>query len=167
MAIHDLTAEQLQSAYSYDPSTGVFTRRDKAGRVGKDGLPGTVFDGYRRLSVNGRYYKAHRLAWLYVHGCWPTRPLDHINGNKDDNRIANLREVSVLINNENLRNAKQSSAVGLLGVSRTSSGKYSATIRTHLAGHQVQLYLGAYDSPEVAHSVYLDAKRKLHSGCSI
>lgn len=167
MATHNLNAEQLRAEYSYDPQTGVFTRIDKTRRVGKDGLPGAVFEGYRRLFVGGRYHRAHRLAWLYVYGRWPDHPLDHINGDRGDNRIENLREASVLVNNENLRSAKRSNQVGMLGVSKTTSGKYAATIRTHLAGHQVQLYLGAYDRPETAHSVYLDAKRKLHSGCSI
>ncbi len=109
MSVHDcttaqeLTAEYLRSILHYDQETGIFTwkvrtaRRVKAGDVAgcSDG------DGYRLIKVQSRLYKAHRLAWLYIHGSWPKDQIDHINRIRTDNRIANLREVS---NKQNLQN---------------------------------------------------------------
>lgn len=169
MAAHDLTAARLRELYSYDPDTGVFKRLRPVGgaRPSHPSGVGAVSEGYLKIRVDGRYYPAHRLAWLYQYGEWPKHHIDHINGIRDDNRIANLRDVSVLTNAENLHAARVDSITGFLGVSRSRTGKFTAVIRTHLAGRQVQLYLGAYDDPETAHGVYLDAKRKLHSGCTI
>ncbi len=168
MATSDLTAARLRELLSYDPDTGVFTSRTKrhkwpAGRV----VGAKEKTGYARLPVDGVYYRAHRLAWLYVYGAWPSLPIDHINGDRYDNRIGNLRQISVTENNENLRSAKHTNHSGLLGVSARPGGKFAATIKCVLGGQRLQLYLGAYTDAATAHAVYVDAKRKLHGGCTI
>lgn len=84
---------------SYDPETGSLRWRDgpKAGRVA-----GTVgVSGYRRVCINGKQLRAHRIAWFIYHGAMPNDQVDHVNRNRDDNRISNLRDVS---NAENQRN---------------------------------------------------------------
>jgi HNH endonuclease len=107
---------------------------------------------------------AHRLAWLVYYGVWPAEQLDHVNGDKLDNRIANLREVSNQTNNQNHRKAKKNSKTGFLGVVHEKRGDgYVAYLR--VAGRTKNL--GTYRTPEEAHSVYLREKRRLHEGCTI
>ena len=167
MAIEHLTAESVRDLVSYDPETGLFTSLVGGGRFHRNRVTGAKTKcGYVRVYVAGRYFKAHRLAWFYMTGQWPSA-IDHINGNGCDNRWGNLREVSVAINNENLRGARVDSRTGLLGVSINRAGRFTATIGTTLDGTHVQLYLGAYETAEKAHAVYLDAKRRLHAGCTI
>ena len=96
---NELTAEYLRSILSYDPETGVFTWKVSTSRRVKAGSPDG--GGYLRISVQSRRYLAHRLAWFYVYGTWPEDQLDHINRNRSDNRIANLRDVSHKQNHQN------------------------------------------------------------------
>ncbi len=104
MADHDsITADELRSILHYDPLTGVFTRRESAGNRLAGSVAGSVdVEGYIRVWVLKRHYMAHRLAWLYVYGTWPKNQIDHINRNRSDNRIANLRDVT---HQQNLCNA--------------------------------------------------------------
>ncbi len=168
MATADDIAERVRAALTYDPETGIFLRRGTRCGRWKDGTAIGHGDdnGYVRIRFEGKMWRAHRLAWLYVHGTLPEFPIDHVNGNRRDNRIVNLRAATVRVNNENIRSAKATSIVGLLGVSPGRRGGFTATIKTELAGHTVQLYLGLYESEAVAHAVYLDAKAKLHAGYS-
>jgi len=167
MAKTDLTAEMARALVSYDPETGSFTSLAGGGRFHRGGKIGAADGcGYVRIYISNRYYRAHRVAWLWMTGAWPTI-IDHINGNRRDNRWCNLREASVLVNNQNLQGARAQSLSGVLGVSQARSGRFTATIGTHLAGRKVQLYLGSYESHEIASAVYLDAKRRLHEGCTI
>lgn len=91
----ELTQERLKEVLWYSPEMGSFiwlvTRRGYA----KEGtIAGRVSSkGYREISVDGKRYKAHRLAWLYMHGSWPKDQIDHINRDRDDNSIDNLRDV--------------------------------------------------------------------------
>lgn len=71
--------------------------------------------GYRYGNIFNRKFKAHRVAWALHHGAWPDGDIDHINGKRADNRMANLRVVDRLQNNRNLR-LRASSASGVSGV---------------------------------------------------
>lgn len=105
---------------------------------------------------------AHRLAWLLHYGSWPSRHIDHINGDRADNRIANLRECDDAENQQNLRAATAASKSGLLGVTtrtyRNGAVRYAASIQVD----GTKRYLGVYGTPEEAHSAYRAAKRQLH-----
>lgn len=91
---------ELYEAFYYEPDTGYFMRRNRKGSKGSlDAY------GYLILKINGRQHKAHRMAWLYVYGRMPEGVIDHINGNKLDNRIANLRDVPQAVNNKNSHKA--------------------------------------------------------------
>ena len=101
--IPELTAEVLRQLFSYSPGTGIFTRkvstnnRTKIGEIAGCRRP----DGYLCTRLGGKSYQMHRLAWLYVHGAWPDGQIDHINGDRTDNRISNLRDVSHVENGRN------------------------------------------------------------------
>lgn len=90
------TAEYVRQILQYDPSSGVFT--SNGNRVDK--LNKTL--GYHRVRVNCNRYYAHRLAWLYVHGVWPSDEIDHIDGDKSNNRISNLRHATKAENRRNI-----------------------------------------------------------------
>jgi hypothetical protein len=88
-----LTAERLREQLRYDAETGVFTRRVESGHACVGDVAGSVHStGYVRIGIDGWKYTAHHLAWLYVHGVWPSDQIEHINRKRSDNRIANLRE---------------------------------------------------------------------------
>lgn len=158
----DLTANLLRETFTYSCETGQFTRvvahrRDWIGRIA-----GSINGhGYVVIRIGKRAYAAHRLAWLYVHGEWPAGHIDHINGNKTDNRIANLRVVSPSESNQNWRKAMPTNKVGLLGVSfddRRKVKKYRALIQLG----ERRIFIGAYATADEAHQAYIAVKRNLH-----
>jgi hypothetical protein len=169
MANADLTAERLRQFLAYDSETGVFTRLllGRGRHKPVTAPPGVVagclgVGGYIYIKVGRTGYKAHRLAWLYVHGSWPKHSIDHINGDRADNRIANLRDVNNMTNAENRRGVNAMNLLGYAGVSR-----HGARFRARLTVNKKTLRLGDFDTPEEAHAVYLAAKRELHPGCTI
>lgn len=95
-----LSAESLREVLDYCPDSGEFTWKVYRGRCAKVGSKaGTLKPtGYVAIILFGKWYGAHRLAWLHVHGAWPNGDIDHINGCPSDNRIANLRDVSKNMN---------------------------------------------------------------------
>ena len=158
-----ITQERLRELAHYCPETGQFThlqsdRRKKArmpaGSMRQDGYVYIMFDGQRAL--------AHRFAWLYMTGEWPTQEIDHIDGNKANNAFGNLRQVSRRTNTENQHTAKRTSTTGLLGVIRHPSGFVA-----RIVSEGKRKYLGIFETPEAAHEAYVQAKRELHQGCTI
>jgi hypothetical protein len=146
-----LTQERLKEILSYDPATGEFYA--KLGPRTRTGNPCGHVDknGYRRIRVDGRRYLAHRLAWFYVHGTWPAEHIDHINGEGDDNRIANLRPASRAQNRANNRGWGKS---GLKGAHYNRFRNYwQAYIKINGRSH----WLGRFDSREDAHAAYVRA----------
>lgn len=112
--------------------------------------------------IDAEEYQEHRVAWLWMTGDWPADVIDHRDGNKQRNVWANLRGVTVAVNRQNQRHAQMGSKSGLLGVC-ANGGKWQAQI-----GHEgANLYLGLFDTKELAHQAYLSQKRSLHPGCTI
>ncbi len=169
MAKADLTAARLREVLHYDPATGIFTWVRPTGRRAKigDAAGSAEGRGYWAIRIDCERYKAHRLAWLYQYGEWPLGDLDHINGDKRDNRIANLREASRSTNIQNLRAAKSHNSSGFLGVILDRSKKTAKRYTARIVHNGKQHSLGYYNTPEEAHAVYLEAKRKHHPGCVI
>lgn len=148
-----LTAERLRDLISYDQESGIFVWK-KSGKVA-----GYITnEGYRNISVDNRMYRAHRLAWLYVTGEWPIDQIDHINGSRDANWFANLREASALENGKNLKKPATNSS-GFKGVSwHKRSGKWQAVI----ASDRKTRHIGLFDTPEAARTAYCEAAVQLH-----
>lgn len=117
MATEILSAEYVRTILDYEPLTGLFTWRQKTAKCINIGAVagGIEKNGYRRIRINGRRYLAHRLAWLYMHGDWPSDQIDHINRVQDDNRSANLRLANQALNNQN-RGMSSNNSSGIKGV---------------------------------------------------
>ena len=91
-----LTQERLRALLDYNPDTGVFTWKvDRNNNAKQGSVAGCISKGNKYVSiyVDGKQYSGHRLAWLWMYGCFPSE-IDHINRNRSDNRICNLRSVS-------------------------------------------------------------------------
>jgi len=99
-----LILKDLAKNYVYDPDTGYFTRIKKTGSrncVGYVAGSKRLRDNYIMISLSGKPYNAHRIAWLYMTGEWPKDQIDHINRIKSDNRFSNLRECTAQQNSRN------------------------------------------------------------------
>jgi len=97
-----MIVDDVSKLLRYEPDTGMFFWRVDVMKSATAGSKaGKFHHGYIRIYINGEYYFAHRLAWLLIHKNWPSCQIDHINGNRADNRIANLRAVSHQGNQQN------------------------------------------------------------------
>lgn len=154
-----VTKDYLQKLFRYDPELGrliwVVTKsnRTKAGTIA-----GTLsrVNGYRYVGIDGSHYLEHRLIWLFAHGAWPAHQIDHINCEKTDNSLANLREATP---GQNLANSpvQKNNFSGFKGVSRS---RKHWRARINFQGKFV--YLGVFSTPEAAHAAYVDASQKLY-----
>lgn len=157
-----MTAERLREVLAYDPGTGVFTWRIALSPVARVGsVAGTIYkNGRRYITVGRRRYFASRLAWLYVHGEWPSCQVDHRNLNRSDDRIENLRLATATQNTANRgvsrRNRLGVKGVGISTLRKRRPQRYRARIRVN--GRL--LHLGYFDSPETASAAYADAARQ-------
>jgi hypothetical protein len=131
----------------YDAETGKLFWKLNKGRAGKAGNEAGWFEKrYCRVTINRKKYQAHRIAWLLTYGSWPVDQIDHINGNKKDNRLENLRDVS---SRENARNRKihKNNTSGALGVSFNKRGQnYQAKIMVN----KKSKHLGYFKNKEEA-----------------
>lgn len=164
---NSVSALRLRELFSYDPNTGVIAHGplcSKRHMIGKQ-VKNCSAKGYLRAYVDGEYMYAHRVAWAHYYGEWPNGQIDHIDGNRGNNAISNLRDVSPEINAQNLHNPKRNNLKSrFLGVGATrTKGKFHSMIQF---GNTVK-YLGRFDSEEEASAAYVAAKRKYHPGCTI
>lgn len=165
MAKPILTAARLRELLHYDPETGAFTCRVKRGNwhVGQTVGCLDTKDKYPRIRLDYVLHLSHRLAWLYVYGEWP-KQLDHIDGDRTNSRIANLRDVSQTWNAQNLHGPRVDNSTGRLGVTFCKdTKKWRAKIQANGASIEV----GRFSSLDEASNAYLEAKRRLHQGCTI
>lgn len=135
----EITAEYLRSILDYEPATGVFTwktRRNWHVHAG-DRAGYESGNGYRKISILGREYLEHRLAWLFVHGVFPEQTIDHANLNGRDNRIDNLRLATGTEQQANraLQKNNRSGVKGVIWLKRER--RWQACI--HLGGQRIDL----------------------------
>jgi len=157
--------EDIKKHLSYDPETGVF--RWKIRRKGRrfDAPVGHLnAGGYLVARISGIDYYLHRIAMAFSYGEWPPSHTDHVNGDKSDNRLVNLRAVTPSVNGQNRRGAKKNNKHGLIGVSYfKQTGRYSAQIHIN----RKKIHLGYYATAELANSAYKKAKTKIHAGIPV
>jgi hypothetical protein len=164
MSRPDLTAEWVRGLFDYDHEMGALIWRvDKGPRARRGDVAGSTHSSRRGyVKVDGRSHLVHRLIWLHVYGRWPEQEIDHVDGDPLNNRIANLRDVTRSVNQQNLFRAKANNQCGLLGVRRVR-GRWRARITSNGS----PLHIGSFATAEEAHQAYLKAKRELHPGCTI
>ena len=150
-----LTQQQLKQLLAYDPDTGAFTwLKPTSNRVKPGALACSVNTvGYVRIGIGGKRYAAHRLAWLYVHGVWPENEIDHINRNRQDNRICNLRDVNSQQNKLN-SGVRRNNTSGVKGVSWDKKSK-RWRVQARINGQKT--YIGVFDTLEEATTAYQKA----------
>jgi hypothetical protein len=159
-----MTADVVRDALRYDPQTGIFVWAKYMNRCARAGQVAgkRTQSGYWSIRMNRKSVMAHRLAWLHVHGSWPVGEIDHVNGQRMDNRISNLRDVGRAVNMQNRRAPSTGTRSGVLGVT-WQNGKWAARITVN----RRLIQLGRFDSVGEAESAYVAAKRALHEGCTI
>lgn len=137
-----LTQERLKFLFTYNSETGVFIRNVNKARMKKGDVVGTIHNkGYLKASVDGKEYLLHRLAWLYVYGCLPSDQIDHIDHDKKNNAICNLRECSNEDNHMNMPKGTDNTS-GFVGVRfNESNGKWRSVITANKKTH----HLGYFD----------------------
>ncbi|WP_238878678.1 HNH endonuclease signature motif containing protein [Achromobacter xylosoxidans] len=156
-----LTQRRLQEILAYDPATGIFTRLSRGASILRNPKPaGRITNrGYCQIMVDNHRYLAHRLAWLYVNGILPTMEIDHRDGVRTNNAIANLRLATRAENQQNVavRRSNTSGHPGVRWVKRLR--KWRAVI----AHEGRKFHLGVFEAKDAAAAAYRDAKVRLHT----
>ena len=150
---------RVKQLLDYDAATGYFVWRQARGPNAAGATAGWAHkSGYTYVSIDGKSYKAHRLAWLFVHGRAPNGLLDHIDRDPKNNRISNLREVSEHQNNQN-KCLYRNNVAGAKGVGWLAThGKWRVRIQASGRVH----FLGLFDTFEAALQARRLAEQKLH-----
>lgn len=170
MATDVITAERVRQLLAYDPITGALTWRANARKGQHAGWienirnkDGTV-TRRRVVEIEDRRYWATRLIWLSVTGAWPSAVVDHRDGATLNDAWSNLRDVSNQINSQNIRQPTRVNTSGFLGVHWSRArNKWIAQIKVDMR----KVYLGGFPTAELASQAYIEAKRRMHPGCTI
>jgi len=152
---------RLREVLDYDPDSGEFRWRHAImGGVEKGDIAGTIMGrGYRLIGLDGARHYAHRLAWIYMTGSVPQGIIDHRDRCKSNNAWANLRDANAELNTRNVKQARSTNHLGLLGVSRVGN-----RFRAEIHAGKFRKHLGCFSTPEEAHCAYLKAKETFHPG---
>lgn len=146
------TQDEIKALLHYDPETGVFSwlialpGRKPGAVAGRNQT-----NGYRGIKINDQVFLEHRLAWVYMTGALPPHQIDHINGQRRDNRFANLRAAS---SSQNMQNQK--------GVKGAYAHKASGTWQSSIKVNGKTIWLGKFETEAAARDAYIAAKRIHH-----
>ena len=149
--------DRVRQLFDYDPDTGLLTwkvqvsNRIRIGSVVKS----VSSEGYIQVGVDGQRRLAHHVVWAWWYGTELVGDIDHINRDRKDNRISNLRDVS---RSDNLLNAEYANSTGFAGVAKVASGRFAAGIHVKRA----RVYIGTYDTAEQAHLAYVERHIQLY-----
>lgn len=159
------SVEQLRAAFVYEPNTGVFRHLPRfdcpawwntkyAGKIA--GTISKTTTGYVNIKYMRRGIRAHQAAWAIIHGKWPDDQIDHINGDRADNRLINLRPAT---QPDNARNK-------ISGISTQSGFRgvfpHLKKWKARISFNKRQIHLGCFNTPEQAYAVYCEAAQRLH-----
>lgn len=139
---------RLLEEFSYDPETGIITKR-KTGKA-----VGAKRNGYLYIRIRGEKIFSHRVAYYLGTGKEPSEVIDHINGDRADNRLNNLRDVRHSFNSANRTKPSKRNKLGFLGVME-AEGRYKAQIQ--VKGKKI--HLGRFDTPKEAHERYMQERK--------
>jgi hypothetical protein len=159
-----ISTDYIKERLNYDAGLGQFTwrvnnrRPDLIGKVAGNRNAA----GYWSIAIDNKKYLAHRLAWAHVTGAWPKAHIDHIDGDKLNNKFYNLRDVSRCVNLQNMRKPTKANKSGFLGVC-AHQGKWLVQIMAY----GVRYRKSGFNTPEEAHSHYVEMKRKLHKASTL
>lgn len=151
-----LTQDRVKELFHYNPRTGdLLWRVSVPSRLFGTAVGRIEKSGYRVFMYDGVKYLAHRVAWLWMTGSWPAVYIDHVNGEKADNRWPNLREADAA---QNIANSKKWARKGLpKGVYLNKYGTYCAQVKKDRVVH----YLGTFKTASEGHQAYCAAAKKL------
>ncbi len=156
-----LTLEQLQARLNYNSETGIFTwlPGQTRPRIKKESA-GTKNDGYIKIQISKAKYilNSSRLAWLYFYKKWPDKQIDHIDGNRENNAIKNLREATPQQNSQNRKRKKTASSKykGMLWHKRLKKWQPMIVVNKKI------IYLGLFKNEEEAAEAHRLAAEKYH-----
>lgn len=143
---HQVPIAVILEHYKCDPWRGAIFHNGRE-------IGGQTWKGYRRIGVGKKLVFAHRLIWAIHYGSWPDGNIDHINGDKQDNRITNLRIASKSENALNVTKPRSTNTSGFLGIWKSGS-RWAASIC--VGGKKTTL--GRFPTPSEAHAAYVKAK---------
>jgi hypothetical protein len=147
-----INSDDVRDHLDYDPATGKFWWKDEAGTI--------TGHGYRYIKVRRKLKLAHRMAWAFYYGEEPNGLVDHINGDRLDNRIKNLRIATYSQNSANAKRHSRNTS-GLKGASKVvKNGRWTGRWQASITVRNKQVHLGSFRTKEEAHQAYLLAARK-------
>lgn len=162
-----ISQERLKELMSYDPYTGLFKWKVRTSLrvqigdiVGGAGRPRKC--KYFGTRIDGRRVRLHQLAVLYMTGTWPKNVPDHRDGNGQNNRWDNIRDISLAENSQNIKGPRRSSSTGLLGAYRCTNGYYK--FQSQITAYGKRVHIGFFNTAEEAHKAYMKKRRELQGG---
>ena len=148
----------IDELFYYDHETGIVRNKIHRGsKAKKEQISGWIHEGYICVEINSKQFKMHRIIWRLYYGYWPNGLIDHINGNKLDNKICNLREVTLRQNQQNRNVHRNGKLVG------SSFIKKKKIFRSSIVLNKKQYHLGVYKTELEAHEQYLRALKAIET----
>lgn len=156
--VNPIDVKTVRSLFNYDSELGKLTYKisPRYGIAVGDEAGNFHPDGARRVMIKQRAYLYHRLCWVHYYGEEPKFCIDHINGDRTDCRISNLRDVELKHNAHNVVRPRKHNKLKLMGVSKPGK-KYIASIQVE----KKTRYLGSFNTPEEAYTAYVEVKKTL------